>query len=78
MVHGILWVYGIVLPEIPVVFGHLPMNGEPPRGCASASGLGAMAGGAGGAFVGLLSGAKTAIAMAGSECLLYDHGLMLG
>lgn len=54
------------------------MNGEPPRGCASASGLGAMAGGAGGAFVGLLSGAKTAIAMAGSECLLYDHGLMLG
>ena len=26
-------------------------------GCASASGLGAMAGGAGGAFVGLLSGA---------------------
>ena len=46
------------------------MNAEPLRGCASASGLGAMAGGA---FVGLLSGA-----MAGSECLRYDHGLMLG
>mgnify|MGYP007105115057 CR=1 FL=1 len=49
------------------------MNAEPLRGCASASGLGAMAGRAGGAFVGLLSGA-----MAGSECLRYDHGLMLG